>query len=78
MLKLDLLFASDRVGRQAGDQRDEVGEACGRRGGQGSSLQVEDLSQLQDIVSVAKRPAAIGGGGAIGLFHHPKQRSALK
>ncbi|WP_066544372.1 hypothetical protein [Sphingomonas sp. CCH21-G11] len=40
--------------------------------------QAADLGEFEHVVSVAKRPATIGRGTAIGLFHDPQQRVPLE
>ena len=78
LLEFDLLLTANRVCRQIGDQLGQRSKTIVRRGGKVSFGQVHDLGEFEHVVSVAKRPATISRGTAIGLFHDPQQRVALE
>lgn len=78
LLKLNLLLAAGGMRGQAGDQPGQCGKAIARTGWQVGLRQVHDLGEFEHVVSVAKRPATVGRGSAIGLLHDPQQRVALE
>jgi hypothetical protein len=78
LLKLDLLLAAGGMRGQAGDELGQCSKAIARGGRQVGLRQVHDLGEFEHVVSVAKRPATVGRGSAIGLLHDPQQRVALQ
>ena len=54
LLKLDLLFAADAMGRQARDQVDQSCEAVFRRGGKVHVRQVHDLGDFEHVIGIAQ------------------------